>query len=157
MTHTNGFTHIGRRQRRADAPERLTGRTRFANDLLPAGALVTRFVRSPYASAKITNVNSEAARQVPGVVAVLTARDLPIPDVAAAATAREILLAHASDVAAAARFDTLVELGSGTSEKTRVLLRALHATGRAHVGVAREHQQPLRADAGRVDHACDLG
>jgi L-histidine N-alpha-methyltransferase len=42
---------------------------------------------------------------------------------------REILLAHAPDIAAAARFDTLVELGSGTSEKTRVLLRALAGAG----------------------------
>jgi CO/xanthine dehydrogenase Mo-binding subunit len=94
MTTTNGFTHIGRRQRRADSPERLTGRTRFANDLLPAGALCTRFVRSPYASARIVSVDTQAARQVPGVVAVLTAKDLPIPDAEAASAAREILLAY---------------------------------------------------------------
>lgn len=93
-TSTNGFTHIGRRQRRADSPERLTGRTRFTNDLLPIGALFTRFVRSPYASARITSVDSAAAKQVPGVVAVLTARDLPIPDAEAASAAREILLAY---------------------------------------------------------------
>src|SRR5438067_4058947 len=42
---------------------------------------------------------------------------------------REILLAHAPDIAGAARFDTLIELGSGTSEKTRVLLRALAGAG----------------------------
>ena len=41
------YRHVGRRVKRADAPERLTGRTRFANDLLPAGALYVRFVRSP--------------------------------------------------------------------------------------------------------------
>src|SRR5579859_4269907 len=90
---TNGHTHIGRRQRRADSPERLTGQTRFANDLLPAGALYTRFVRSPYASATIVSVDTAAAKQVPGVVAVLTARDLPIPNAEAASEAREILLA----------------------------------------------------------------
>jgi len=95
---TNGTdgaqTQIGRRQRRADSPERLTGRTRFANDLRPTAALYTRFVRSPYASATIVSVDGEAAKQVPGVVAVLTARDLPIPDAEAAAAAREILLAY---------------------------------------------------------------
>src|SRR5437870_1175731 len=91
---TNGHsTHIGRRQRRADSPERLTGRTRFANDLLPSGALYTRFVRSPYASATIVSVDSSAAKQVPGVVAVLTARDLPVADPEAASVARDILLA----------------------------------------------------------------
>jgi CO/xanthine dehydrogenase Mo-binding subunit len=94
ISATNGrVTQIGRRQRRADSPERLTGRTRFANDLLPSGALYTRFVRSPYASATIVSVDSSAAKQVPGVVAVLTARDLPIPDPEGASEAREILLA----------------------------------------------------------------
>jgi CO/xanthine dehydrogenase Mo-binding subunit len=90
---TDGYTHIGRRQRRADAPERLTGRTRFANDLLPSGALYTRFVLSPYASANIVKVDRSLAEQAPGVVAVLTARDLPIPDPEAASEARDILLA----------------------------------------------------------------
>jgi L-histidine N-alpha-methyltransferase len=43
---------------------------------------------------------------------------------------REILEARAGAIAAAAPFDTLVELGSGTSTKTRLLLDALSATGR---------------------------
>jgi L-histidine Nalpha-methyltransferase len=42
---------------------------------------------------------------------------------------RAILVAHAADIAAAAGADTLVELGSGTSEKTRLLLDAMRATG----------------------------
>jgi L-histidine Nalpha-methyltransferase len=42
---------------------------------------------------------------------------------------REILAAHACDVAAATGADTLVELGSGTSEKTRLLLSALAERG----------------------------
>jgi L-histidine Nalpha-methyltransferase len=41
----------------------------------------------------------------------------------------EILRARAADVAAAANADTLVELGSGTSEKTRMLLDALRDGG----------------------------
>src|SRR6266496_4802000 len=42
---------------------------------------------------------------------------------------RAILTEHASTIAARTRADTLVELGSGTSEKTRLLLDALAATG----------------------------
>ena len=42
---------------------------------------------------------------------------------------REILTARASEIAAASGADTLVELGSGTSEKTRVLLDALRDHG----------------------------
>ena len=43
---------------------------------------------------------------------------------------REILAREATTVAAAANADTLVELGSGTSEKTRLLLDAWSASGR---------------------------
>jgi L-histidine N-alpha-methyltransferase len=43
---------------------------------------------------------------------------------------RELLEAHSGDVARVAEADTLVELGAGTSEKTRLLLDALRAAGR---------------------------
>jgi L-histidine N-alpha-methyltransferase len=42
---------------------------------------------------------------------------------------RSILTAHAAEIAAIAQADTLVELGSGTSEKTRLLLDALAEAG----------------------------
>jgi L-histidine N-alpha-methyltransferase len=42
---------------------------------------------------------------------------------------RAILAAHADDVAAASAAEVLVELGSGTSEKTRLLLDALRRAG----------------------------
>src|SRR6201994_4920168 len=41
----------------------------------------------------------------------------------------QILSARSAEIAAASGADTLVELGSGTSEKTRMLLDALHDTG----------------------------
>jgi L-histidine N-alpha-methyltransferase len=43
---------------------------------------------------------------------------------------REILRNHAPDIVELSRADTLVELGSGTSEKTRILLDAMRASGR---------------------------
>jgi L-histidine N-alpha-methyltransferase len=45
-------------------------------------------------------------------------------------TERAILLERAAEIAEASGADTLVELGSGTSEKTRILLDALSAAGR---------------------------
>jgi L-histidine N-alpha-methyltransferase len=45
---------------------------------------------------------------------------------------RAILTEHAAEIAAVANADTLVELGSGTSEKTRLLLDALHGAGTLH-------------------------
>jgi L-histidine N-alpha-methyltransferase len=52
-----------------------------------------------------------------------------LPEYYPTRTERSILLEHAGDVAARTRADTLVELGSGTSEKTRVLLDALAKEG----------------------------
>src|SRR5262249_43419376 len=43
---------------------------------------------------------------------------------------RSILLDHADEIAAATDATTLVELGSGTSDKTHALLRAFAAAGR---------------------------
>jgi L-histidine Nalpha-methyltransferase len=44
----------------------------------------------------------------------------------------EILRARSVEIATASEADTLVELGSGTSEKTRMLLDALHNRGSLH-------------------------
>ena len=52
-----------------------------------------------------------------------------LPEYYPTRTERAILTAHADDVARATGADTLVELGSGTSEKTRLLLDALAAAG----------------------------
>jgi CO/xanthine dehydrogenase Mo-binding subunit len=87
------FRFVGRRTRRADAPERLTGQIRFTNDLVLPGALHCRFVLSPHAVARIVSVDASEAQALPGVVAVLTARDLPVPDISAAVENRSILLA----------------------------------------------------------------
>jgi L-histidine Nalpha-methyltransferase len=52
-----------------------------------------------------------------------------LPEYYPTRTERSILLAQAPAVAAATRAQTLIELGSGTSEKTRLLLRALRDAG----------------------------
>jgi len=59
----------------------------------------------------------------------------------------EILRAHSAEVAKLSGADTLVELGSGTSEKTRMLLDALHGTG------ALRRFIPFDVDAGVLETA----
>src|SRR5882762_2069996 len=68
---------IGGSQARADAWEKVRGRPIYAGDLALSGMLHGRIVRSPYASARIVRLDTEAARALPGVFAVLTARDVP--------------------------------------------------------------------------------
>jgi L-histidine N-alpha-methyltransferase len=52
-----------------------------------------------------------------------------LPEYYPTRTERGILLEHARDVAELTKADTLVELGSGTSEKTRILLDAFRTAG----------------------------
>jgi len=54
----------------------LRGHGRYTDDI-DDGALECCFVRSPYAHARITSIDVEAARGMQGVVAVYTAADLP--------------------------------------------------------------------------------
>src|SRR5579864_1832159 len=84
---------VGRRAKRSDAPARLTGNTRFTADLSMPGLLHARLVLSPLAAARITSIDVAAARAVPGVVGVYTARDLPLADVAKSTGDRSVLLA----------------------------------------------------------------
>jgi CO/xanthine dehydrogenase Mo-binding subunit len=84
---------VGKRMRRADSPERLTGQVRYTGDLVLPGLLHGRLVRSPYASARIVSVDKQHALATPGVVAVLTAQDLPVRDLRAAVESRSIVLA----------------------------------------------------------------
>lgn len=54
----------------------LRGAGHFGDDLKPEGALAAYFVRSPHAFAKITRIDTAAAKASPGVVVVLTGADL---------------------------------------------------------------------------------
>lgn len=73
---TQETNFVGKRTRRQDAPEKLTGRTRFAGDISAPGLLHARLVLSPYAHATINNIDVSEALNVPGVVAVYTSETL---------------------------------------------------------------------------------
>ena len=67
---------------------------------------------------------------------------------------RSILTERAAEIARLSAADTLVELGSGTSEKTRLLLDALADEGRLRRIVAFDVSEPtLRSAAGTLAHA----
>ncbi len=68
---------VGRRMPRREDAELLTGRGRFVGDLHRPGMLHAAFLRSPYPHARIDSIDAEAARDMPGVHAVLTGADLP--------------------------------------------------------------------------------
>jgi carbon-monoxide dehydrogenase large subunit len=62
--------------RRREDLRLLTGQGNYAADAAPAGMAVAIFLRSPYAHARVTQIDVAPAREVPGVIAVYTAEDL---------------------------------------------------------------------------------
>jgi carbon-monoxide dehydrogenase large subunit len=69
------FGHVPRRHRRED--ERLLrGLGRFTADLVPSDALRMVVLRSPHAHARLLAIDTEAARAMPGVLAIVTGAEL---------------------------------------------------------------------------------
>jgi aldehyde oxidoreductase len=69
---------VGARIARVDGFPKVAGTDRFGADEAPAEALWMRIVRSPHARARFTIGDLEALKAgVPGLVAVLTAKDIP--------------------------------------------------------------------------------
>ncbi len=73
MTAINGLGHSLKRK---EDPRFIQGKGNYIDDLKLPGMLYMDIVRSPYAHARITNINSENALKVPGVLAVITGKDL---------------------------------------------------------------------------------
>jgi CO/xanthine dehydrogenase Mo-binding subunit len=69
--------HVGIPRPRIDSRDKVMGATRYTGDLTVPGLLHARVVPSLYAHARIRAVDAAAALALPGVVAVLTAEDLP--------------------------------------------------------------------------------
>ena len=67
---------IGKARRRKEDARLITGRTRWTDNLQLPGMLHMAILRSTSAHAKITHLDTTAARQLPGVLAVLTGADL---------------------------------------------------------------------------------
>lgn len=68
---------IGHGIPRRDAPDKVFGQTKYADDIAMPGTLQAKVLRSKYAAAKIVSVDTSVAESMPGVHAVLTAKDVP--------------------------------------------------------------------------------
>jgi len=69
-------TGIGAAVRRKEDHRFITGKGQYTDDISRPGQTYIHFVRSPHAHAKIKKIDSAEASKMPGVVAVLTGKDL---------------------------------------------------------------------------------
>src|SRR2546425_668751 len=70
---------VGKALRKVDATAKVLGVTKFADDLSLPRMLYCKLLRSPHPHARIVRIDATRALALPGVKAVLTGKDLPIP------------------------------------------------------------------------------
>src|SRR5512134_3686697 len=69
---------LGKPRRRVDGRAKVTGQTRFADDIVLPRMLHMKLLRSPHPHALIEKVEIEKAKAYPGVHLVLTGKDFPV-------------------------------------------------------------------------------
>ncbi len=75
---------VGKRPIRHDGVDKVTGKATYGGDVKVPGQVRGKILRSPYAHAKIKSIDTSAAEAHPGVLAVVTAKDLAeVPDILA--------------------------------------------------------------------------
>ncbi|MCA1029843.1 molybdopterin-dependent oxidoreductase [Bacillus timonensis] len=73
----HSFKWIGKRVPRIDGPEKVTGELKYMTDLSYPNMLWGKVLRSQYPHAAIKSIQTEKAEALPGVVCVLTHKDIP--------------------------------------------------------------------------------
>src|SRR5215510_1310874 len=77
MKTTRDVKGVGLSIPRPDGPEKVTGRVQYVADIKPRGLLHAKLLRSPHAHARIVRIDTSRAAALPGVRAVITAKDIP--------------------------------------------------------------------------------
>src|SRR5258707_5033439 len=67
---------VGRPIKRREDPRLITGQATYVDDIKLPGMLSMAVLRSEFGHARLNSINTDAARQHPGVVAVYSAQDL---------------------------------------------------------------------------------
>jgi len=69
------FDIISTRANRIDTPDKATGKAVFVDDIILPGMLYGAMLQSPHAHAKIVSIDTSEAEKLPGVKAVITAKE----------------------------------------------------------------------------------
>ncbi|HWR39089.1 MAG TPA: xanthine dehydrogenase family protein molybdopterin-binding subunit [Patescibacteria group bacterium] len=71
------YRHIGKSPDRIEGRDKVTGQACYTCDMELPGMLYAKCLHSPHARADILNINTTAAKALPGVRAILTGEDIP--------------------------------------------------------------------------------
>ncbi|MDB5841475.1 MAG: hypothetical protein JWQ23_3427 [Herminiimonas sp.] len=67
---------IGKSMKRVEDPRLLVGKGKYVDDIVLPGMAHAALLRSPYAHARIKSIDVSRARELPGVIAVITGKDM---------------------------------------------------------------------------------
>jgi 4-hydroxybenzoyl-CoA reductase alpha subunit len=79
MNGTKEHQVVGKPFRKVDARAKCTGQTKFADDIVLPRMLACKILRSHVPHANIKNIDLSKALALPGVIAIITGKDLPVP------------------------------------------------------------------------------
>ena len=71
------YNAVGKPLGRVEGPAKVTGQATYSADVLLPGMIWGKVLRSPLPHARIIRIDTRAAERMPGVLAVLTAMDMP--------------------------------------------------------------------------------
>ncbi len=77
LLNRDEYLVVGKKTVRSDALDKLLGKARFTSDYIPKDTMTVKVVRSTMPHALLKRVDTSVALKVPGVVAILTAKDVP--------------------------------------------------------------------------------
>ncbi len=69
--------YVGKKIKRVDAFDKVTGRAKFTEDLVPKDAYTAKIYHSTIAHGKVLHIDTTDAMKVPGVVKIVTCFDVP--------------------------------------------------------------------------------
>lgn len=69
--------YVGKKIKRVDAFDKVTGRAKFTEDLVPKDAYTAKIYHSTIAHGKVLSIDTKEAMKVPGVVKIVTCFDVP--------------------------------------------------------------------------------
>src|SRR5207244_3767366 len=95
---TAQYRVIGTRPMRPDGVDKVTGRAVYGADVTLPRMAHGKILRSPHAHARIRSIDTSQAERLPGVLAVMTGRDLPATSgILAVGEGGDVNMRHASN------------------------------------------------------------
>jgi CO/xanthine dehydrogenase Mo-binding subunit len=156
------FTLVGQRVVRHDARDKVAARTAFAADWAMPGMVHAVVLRSPYPSALIRRLDVTRAASLPGVAAILTAKDVPnntlatdVPGQTTAVGPLRAKLHVLADARVRHQGEPVALVAAETLEEARAALEAIDVEYEPLAGVF-DPAAALEPDAPRVHESGNL-